>query len=156
MNVDSLKSDYLLYFGLFSIIIAIANLLKRQFRLSWDKTEGKILRSNVTEETSKVDGIEGRTNPYRPVKKYRSKYFMPWFEFIYVVGDYKYNSKQMYSAPLFWLRSSDILPFASDSYVWVYFNSKNPQKSFVKHSSIWPSVFLLLVGFFVIGVRLFV
>ncbi len=156
MEFDIPLSQLFFYSGLFVCAIGLNNLAKLLSRTNWPKTEGNILTATIKVErvTSSAE-IAARDGVPDGSVEIRHNVFLPKFEYVYVVGDNKYQSKNMYSAPLYFLSNNDLDGFYKDSACWVFYNPGKPRVSFVKHSSIWPSIAVFLCGGVMTGYGLY-
>ena len=134
-----------IFIGMFLSLLGVLNLVKRQSRVIWPKVEGRIIVSSVSRENPKTELLGSDYFP-TTIKGGAKSYFLPWFKYEYVVENKKYISHRMYSAPLSWLKISDVRKFNSDEKVLVHYKPIDPEKAFILHSPIWFSLFLTGIG----------
>ena len=149
-SLNSLISVNFFFSGIAFIVLigAIFNLCKVLARRAWPTTVGHIERNEALTVTSSPFSLM-RLDPassFSPSSNYgTNKEKTLGLSYVYVIDGRKYIGNQLYSAPIMRVRQK-IGGIKFGNKVRVFFNPNRPQMSFLAHSSIWPSLFLLLVG----------
>lgn len=119
------------------------NLLKCFNRRRWPETTGTIQQNGTTETLpenygpfSKITGMSFAGS----VKDMELR-----LSYVYLIENYKYLGRQLFSAPVFKARNA-IAGLHEGDRVKVFYKPNSPAVSFLAHSFAWPSILVITIG----------
>ncbi|GAB2189086.1 hypothetical protein MAH1_06930 [Sessilibacter sp. MAH1] len=132
--------------GAFVLVMGLFNLYRALVKRKWPETIGKIQKNEIRQITIAIYPIIkiGMLNSYNtnPGSSKKQKLIL---NYVYVVDGGKYTGNQLYSAPIIETRRRLVGLYVGDK-VKVFYNPKNPAKSFLAHSFAWPSLVVIFIG----------
>jgi len=143
-------------FGAFFALVSIFSIVTLSKRKRWRSTECQITHSTVEVNVKHYNNMLSKQ---KIMNAYSTKSYTTNLRYEYEVAGSRYYASNLFSSPLAFTTVSDILPYTDGSKHIVWYNPKNPLKTYLKKSSMVPSAILLVLSVVLIahtGVRFLV
>ncbi|SMF03963.1 Protein of unknown function [Alteromonadaceae bacterium Bs31] len=134
-------------FGVLLSLFGVVNVVKIQARKKWPTTICKVGDSDV--EVSEVV-VHNLLSKQRNMNSYRSKSYSFKLNYLYNISGKNYLGTTIFSGSILGQTHNDMLPYTNGSTHTVWYNPAKPTSVFLKHSSVIPSIVLIVLGLLIV------